>query len=117
MKILSEQEMAKALNFKRPIHQQPEPQESIWCIPFEYGVNSRGTKISIAKAREIAAELRAAVAEAEMRELRRALALETARARELTHGLAAKAHELFEANEQVALLERRLRSKAKSGKR
>jgi hypothetical protein len=72
MEVLSAQEMASRLDFQRPLHETKEPErESMWCIPFEWGANTKGTKISIAKAKEISSELRASVAEAEMRELRR----------------------------------------------
>lgn len=113
MKILSEQEMAETLNFARPLRPEPDPPQSIWCVPFEWGGNVKGTKISISKAKEIAAELRALVAEAEGRELRRHFDQEAARANDLSRRLADKERELAEANATIEVLERRLRAAAR----
>ena len=81
----------------------------VWCIPFEWGANVKGTKISIAKAKEIAAELRAAVAEAEKRELRLAFDREIERAKELSKQSADQGNKLFEAVRQVAELQHQIR--------
>lgn len=83
MEILSKQQLAERLNYVRPLKPEPEPaEESIWCIPFEHGDCPKGTRISLSKAREIAAQLRAEIAEAEKRELFRAFKREEERARE-----------------------------------
>jgi hypothetical protein len=71
MDVLSEQEMAAKLDFASPLKPEPEQRESLWCIPFEYGDSRKGTRISIALAKTIAAQLLMHVAQAEQRELRR----------------------------------------------
>jgi hypothetical protein len=80
MDVLTPEQMVARLDFMRPLKPEPEEPDSAWCIPFEYGGIAKGTKISISKAREIAAELRAAVAEAEKREFKRAFEQERDRA-------------------------------------
>jgi hypothetical protein len=111
MEVRSEQEMAVSLDFRRPLHPEPEERESIWCIPFEWGANAKGTRISIAKAKEISSELRAAVAEAEQRELRRYFDREKARGDDLSKRLAEAQRDTFEAKGEIAILKQRLRAK------
>lgn len=121
MEILSEEEMAARIDFKRPLKPEPEdaipPRQSVYSIPFEYGENPRGTVISIAKAREIAAELRAEIAEFDKREVFRALKQEQARSKSFGQQLSAKNKELFEAMSRIALLEQRLRARSKKARR
>lgn len=83
MEVISEQEMGARLDFVKPMSPKPPERVSLWCIPFEYGNCPKGTKISIAKAREIAADLRAAVADAEREEMRRAFEVEKERTMDL----------------------------------
>lgn len=113
MEILTPDEMAARLDYASPLKQAPEERESLWCIPFEYGSNPKGCRISVALAKTISAELRAAVAEYEKRELRRALDQEKERAREVSKRSAEKEMALFDLQGKVALLERKLRARAK----
>jgi hypothetical protein len=110
MEILSEEEMAAKLDFARPLHPKPEEPEIIWCIPFEWGKNAKGTRISIAKAKEIAAELRASVAEAEKRELRRAFDLEKKRGEELGNKSANVERMLFDSQQEILILKRQIKA-------
>lgn len=104
MEVISQEQLATRLDFMRPLKEEPEEPEGIWCIPFEWGANGKGTKISIAKAKEIAAELRRLVAEAEMRELRRAFDREVERGKELSARSSEHQREAFELQGQVANL-------------
>jgi len=63
--------MGERIGFVRPLKPTPHEVESLWCIPFEYAGNHKGTRISVSKAKEIAADLRAAIAEAEQRDMLR----------------------------------------------
>lgn len=111
MKILSEEELAAKLDFRSPLHPPQEETESVWCIPFEYGGNPKGTRISIAKAKEIAAELRASVAEAEFRQLRKAFEDEKQRGEQLERQCTKALGDKFDLERQVAILKKRRRSK------
>lgn len=116
MEIKTEQELAERLDFRAPL--KPDPEErSMWCVPFEYGGNVKGTRISIAMAKTISAQLRADVAEAEKAELLRYFKREEERAREAGRQTAKYQSELYEAKGQIAILERRLRAKKKKGLR
>lgn len=117
MKIISAEEMTGRLEFCRPLHPAPDKPEGLWCIPFEFGSNEKGTRISIAKAKEIAAELRASVAEAEKRELVRAFEEEKARSEEMARWSSKYQNELFEEKRKVAELERKLRAQKKTSVR
>lgn len=113
MEILTEEELAMKLDFRRPLHPPPEP-KTAWCIPFEYGANEKGTRISIPKAKQIAAELRAEVAEAEKRELFRAFEQEKARGENLSTQLS-KAHvETLDAKSELVELKRKLQRKKRA---
>lgn len=91
MEILTESQMAARLDFRRPLQPEPDPpRDGVWCIPFEFGPSEKGTRISIAKAKEIAAELRASVAEAEKRELLHAFKAEQKRVE--SYGEIGRAH-------------------------
>jgi hypothetical protein len=74
-------------------------EESFWCIPFEW-CGAPKTFISITKAKQIAAEILAAVAEAEKRELRRHLDIEVDRCRTLTQQVV-EIEAKLEASEQL----------------
>jgi hypothetical protein len=113
MEILSQSELAARLDFMSPLKEPEEQRESQWCIPFEYGNQRKGTKISIAKAKEIAACLRADIAEAEKRELFRAFKAEEERCKRLLEQSAKAEHELNVARVEIATLNRRLRAKRK----
>ncbi len=112
MKVLTEEEMASRLDFVRSLHPSPDPPDSVWCIPFEFGGVAKGTRISIAKAREIAAELRASIAEAEMRLLRRAFDDERKRSAALADQYSAATAETFAARAEAAALKQKLRRKS-----
>jgi hypothetical protein len=109
MEILSEGQMVARLEFMRPLKPVPDEPPSQWCIPFEWGGLPKGTRISIAKAKEIAAELRASVAEAEKRELRRALDQEKACSDETSKSSAKYQLETHELRAEIVRLKRRLR--------
>jgi hypothetical protein len=103
MKIMSEEELAARLDFRRPLHPAPEEPESVWCIPFEFGESPKGTRISIA------AELRASVAEAELRQLRKHFEEEKKRADDLSFQLSKAGLERSVLMNEVAILKRRPR--------
>lgn len=113
MKIISAEEMATRLDFMSPIDPPEEKRLGIYCIPFEYGDARKGTKISIAKAKEIAAELRAAIAEAEKRELREAFEGERRRNEDLKRQFAETQKALFDRERTIAELRRRPRRRTK----
>jgi len=114
MEVLSETDLAARLDFMRPLHPQvPVKSESTWCIPFEYGSNEPGTRISVSKAREIASELRMHIAEYERRELRRAFDQEKERNEAMSGRLLDEQKKVFALEGEVAVLKRRLRSRAK----
>ncbi len=115
MEILDGAELVSRIDFARPLHEAPE-KESLWCIPFEWGSNVKGTRISIAKAKEIASELRAAVAEAEKRELMREFTREKARSDDLCRQLSASQLEVSVTKNDIRLLQVRLRKRAKRPK-
>jgi hypothetical protein len=116
MEVLSETDLAARLDFMRPLHPQvPVKSESTWCIPFEYGSNEPGTRISVSKAREIASELRMHVAEYERRELRRALDREKEQAESLGKRAIELQDAMFSLETQVATLKAKLRGKKKGG--
>jgi hypothetical protein len=104
MEIISPEQMAAKLDYVSPLKKEDPERESIWCIPFEYGGARKGTKISIALAKTISAELRADVAEAEKRELRRALDQERHRSEEMGRQASQARDEQFKAMGKVALL-------------
>lgn len=108
MKILTPEEFTSRFEFVGPIHPAPEEKQGAWCIPFEYGSNVKGTRISIAKAKEIAAELRAAVAEAEKRLVLEAFQDEKARCEALREQLSKEHQKSFEERTKVAELKARL---------
>ena len=110
MKILTEEELVSKLDFMRPLHPPVEETESAWCIPFEYGANGKGTRVSVSKARQIIAELRAEVAEAEKRELYRAFKQEEERSKSLAEQAAKAQEEKFEALGRVVKLTQQIRA-------
>ena len=116
MEVVSEEQLAEKLNFVRPLHPEPEKADSTWCIPFEYGANQKGTRISISLAKTISAELRAAVAEVEKRELRRALDEEKKRIDGQSKTYSELQSQLFDTQNEVAILKQKLRN-AKRGRR
>jgi len=101
------------LDFRRPLHPPTEKPESAWCIPFEYGANEKGTCISIPKAKQIAAELRAEVAEAEMRELRRAFEDERRRSQTFAEQASTAQSDALLARAEVGELTRKARRNAR----
>lgn len=126
MEILTESQLAERLDFARPLplpdHATPTrgmapPEDSIWRIPFEYGTNAKGTRISVGKARQIVAELRAAVAEDECREMRKHFDRERERADAALKQSAAHQLEAAELRGTVAHLERELRFAKKNQRR
>jgi hypothetical protein len=121
MEILSEQELGGRLDYLRPLKDPSEVPEKapFWCIPFEYGANVKGTRISLNKAKVIAAELIAAVAVAEQAEIFRAFKLEQERVKALDARLAEKDKELWAVQTERNILKGQLQSakKNKKGKR
>lgn len=111
MQILTEDELAMKLDFRRPLHPPPEEKRSAWCIPFEYGANEKGTRISIPKAKQIAAELLQAVAEAEKAELFDAFQAEKKRAEEFGRQYTKAMDEKMGMEGQVMELTRQLRGR------
>ena len=109
MKVVTEEELAMRLEFRRPLHPPPEEPASAWCIPFEYGANEKGTRISIPKAKQIAAELLKEVAEAEKRELYKAFQAEKRRAEEFGRQLTEAVDERTRALLQMGEMTRRRR--------
>lgn len=117
MEVVTEEHLAEYLDFRRPLNPPPEPPRDMWPIPFEYGGSAKGARISISTAKTIAAELRAAIAEAEKRELFREFKREQERS---ASGLAQAAKYQQEAAElrgEIATLKRALRRrKVRHGK-
>lgn len=113
MEILGEGEMAERLDFMRPLKEEPE-KRSMWCIPFEYGSNDKGTRISVSKAKTIAAELRAAVAEEEKAQLLVYFKREEETNKRILHEKSLLETELYAVKAKLAQLERRLRRRKKS---
>src|ERR1700687_3518176 len=111
MEILNEEELAAPVDFVRPLHPHAEEHESLWGIPFEWGASAKGTRISISKAKEIASELRAAVAEAETREMRRHFDRERERSDSLSKQLSEAHEETFVAKSAIAILKQQLKTK------
>lgn len=99
MQILTEEELSARLDYRRPLESAPEvpEREPLYCIPFEYGSNTKGTLISLALAKTIAAELRAAIAEHDKRELYRAFKQEEQRCRSLMEQVTAANDRHFDA--------------------
>jgi hypothetical protein len=116
MEILSQEEMTSRVDFARPLHPTPEEPASMWCIPFEWGANSKGTRISIAKAKEIAAELRASIAEAEKRELRRAFDQEKKNGEERDNRYLEYSRKLFDCQQEVLILKRQIKALKKKNR-
>jgi hypothetical protein len=111
MEILSQEEMAARLDFRRPLKDEElAVTEGVWCIPFEWGANAKGTRITIAKAKEIAAELRAEVARAEYRELRKFFDREKERAEEFGRRLSEMNLKLLDAQNEAAILRQQMRA-------
>jgi hypothetical protein len=111
MNVLTESEMAARMDFVRPLKQPAPERESIWCIPFEFGPGEKGTRISISKAREIASELRASIAEAEKRQLQQAFDEERKRGDTLCHQYSEEADARRMAEHELAELKRKARSR------
>lgn len=104
MKILSADELYARLDFMSPIHPPEEQKLGVYCIPFEYGDQRKGTRISIAKAKEIVAELRADIAEAEKQQLREAFDAELKRGEERSRQHSQLQDELMQAKQESAQL-------------
>lgn len=117
MEVLTGSEMAARLDFAKPLHEAPEQKESLWCIPFEYGDNAKGTKISIALAKTIAAELRAHVAEAEGRYVLRAFKQEQARVEEYGKQLSVAREEKHQALGEIGILKQQIRMMKKAARK
>lgn len=110
MEILSEQEMAARLDYMKLLKQEPEvdKREPLYCIPFEYGDNPKGTKISKVLAKTIAAELLMHVAESDKREIFRAFKQEQERVESYGRQVQAANDEKYAALSEVAFLKRKL---------
>jgi hypothetical protein len=120
MEILSELQLSERVNYKRPMQEEPEKPDDAWPIPFEYGANIRGTRISIGLAKTISAELRAEVAEAEKRQLYHHFKYEERRANDNSKRYADEQLKVYELQGEVTRLKRKLRTprkKRQKGKR
>jgi hypothetical protein len=113
VEVLTEEQLAGRIDYRRPMKDVPDERESLWCIPFPYGSNHRETKISIALAKTISAQLRADVAEAEQRELKRYFDRQTKRAEEMGRQCSDEQKKVFALQGEVADLKRRLRNRGK----
>lgn len=113
MKVLTEEEFSSRLDYRRPLDPPPEESVGLWCIPFEYGTNGKGTRISIALAKQISAELRAEVAEAENRQLLKLFKDEQKRGDELRRQYSQASDQRRDALDEVAKLKQKLRAKRK----
>lgn len=113
MEILTEEEMAMRIDFRSPLQKEdPDaipPRQSVYSIPFEYGNANKGTMVSVAKARQIVAELRAELAEWDKREIFRAFKQEQARSKEFADQVSKATRDLYDAKATIAHLERALR--------
>jgi hypothetical protein len=105
------------MEIARPLHPIQEAPDRVWCIPFEWGANERGTRISIAKAKEIAAELRASIAEAEKRELQRAFDQEKKNGEERDNRYLEYSRKLFDCQQEVLILKRQIKALKKKKKK
>jgi hypothetical protein len=114
VEILSEEGLAERVNFARPLHPSPEERRSIWCIPFEWGNNAKGTKISLSKAKEIASELRALIAQEEANELRRAFEEEKKRCERFGQAAREDQEKRFALEGEIAILKERIRELKKA---
>ncbi len=113
MKVRSEGEFEARFDFVRPIKPVAEERPGMWCIPFEYGDCPRGTRVSIAKAKEIAAALRADVAEAERLVLKVEFDKEKATVEDLKRREATAQLEKHAAIGELEALKRKLRARRK----
>ena len=113
MKILSESEVSSRFDFVRPMEREPQKPDTAWPIPFEYGDCPKGTRISVAMAKTIAAELRAHIAEAEARVLRQAFEAEKSRAKQWEEHLVNANLLSFERLAEIERLKKRLRARRK----
>ncbi len=112
MEVLTEAEMAARLDFRRPLKEEPYKQvqgPSLWRIPFEWGGLPKGTLITVAKAKEIAAELRRLVAEAEVEDWRRAFEEEKDRCKTFEASLSKSHEETFQVKRERNVLAEELR--------
>lgn len=109
MDILNSEELAAQLDFVSPLHPEPEEPQGVYCIPFEWNGARKGTKISVAKAKEISAELRAQVAEAEKRIIRKAFDKEVERTTAYAKQLSEWQDKYYKQTTEVAVLHNRLR--------
>lgn len=118
MEILTEMQLSERLNYKRPLKEEPEQPDDAWPVPFEYGANIKGTRISIGLAKTIAAELLKEVAEAEKRQLFHHFKYEEKRANDNSKRYADEQLKVYELQGEVATLKRKIRDgKKKKGKR
>ncbi len=110
MQILTPDEMASTLDFVRPMAKPPETPAggSSWPIPFEYGPDSAGTRVSVAKARQIIAELAARIAEHERRELYLAFKREEKRCESIAADYSKAMEEKYEMARELAAVRGKL---------
>jgi hypothetical protein len=115
MDILSQQQMRDRLDFMRPLHKKEDesPARNDYPIPFEYGSNEKGTRISVSKAKVIAAELLKEIALVEKEEILRYFKREEETVKRVLHESAQYQSQTHELKAQIAVLERRLRNRRK----
>lgn len=117
MKVLSEDEFTSRLEYLRPLHPSKEVESNAttaWPIPFEYGANEKGTRISVPKALQIIAELRAAVAEENARQMRRYFDEEKARGDRLVSEISKSNEELLDARTEISTLKRKINARRRA---
>jgi len=117
MEILTPGEMAAKFDFVSPMKEEPEERVDMWPISFEYGGLKKGTRISISKAKEISAELRAAVAEAEKKEIKRAFDQERKSLEEANKRSAQHQQDFYDQLRRTNLAEQSLRRLKRSRNR
>lgn len=114
MKVLAESELATRLDFLRPLHPPKEEPEGTWRIPFEYGANEKGTKISVPKALQIIAELRAEVAEANLRDMRKYFDEEKARGDRLVSEYSKASDDAMMLRGEIAALKKKINARRRA---
>ena len=87
-----------------------------WCIPFEWGVFGKDTRITVAKAKYIAATLLASVAEAEKEEVLKAFRQERDRVKAYEGHLAERGRELQSVQQERNVLAEQVRAMKKARK-
>lgn len=114
MEILSQDDMDARIGSARPLNKAAADAdangESLWCIPFPEGGHPE-TRISIMRAKIIAAELTIRVLEAEKRQLLRGFKKEQERGKESGRQYTEMSNRWMEAQNEVMKLRKRRRKR------